>query len=72
MDVALAAGPSSGDAVDGNGPGFDMTSPRRILRCAIYARKSTEHNLDLEFNSLDRKRLDARAGATRSRCSMAL
>ena len=22
-------------------------------RCAIYARKSTEHNLDLEFNSLD-------------------
>jgi site-specific DNA recombinase len=22
-------------------------------RCAIYTRKSTEHNLDLEFNSLD-------------------
>ena len=21
-------------------------------RCAIYTRKSTEHNLDLEFNSL--------------------
>ena len=25
-------------------------------RCAIYARKSTEHNLDLEFNSLDAQR----------------
>src|SRR3984893_13055221 len=24
-------------------------------RCAIYTRKSTEHNLDLEFNSLDAK-----------------
>jgi site-specific DNA recombinase len=22
-------------------------------RCAIYTRKSTEHNLDLAFNSLD-------------------
>ena len=25
-------------------------------RCAIYARKSTEHNLDLKFNSLDAQR----------------
>ena len=24
--------------------------------CAIYTRKSTEHNLDLEFNSLDAQR----------------
>jgi len=24
-----------------------------MQRCAIYTRKSTEHNLDLEFNSLD-------------------
>ena len=31
-------------------------APRRILRCAIYTRKSTEHNLDLEFNSLDAQR----------------
>ena len=23
------------------------------LRCAVYTRKSTEHNLDLAFNSLD-------------------
>src|SRR6202521_2277203 len=32
------------------------TMPRKILRCAIYTRKSTEHNLDLEFNSLDAQR----------------
>jgi site-specific DNA recombinase len=25
----------------------------RPLRCAIYTRKSTEHNLDLAFNSLE-------------------
>ena len=30
--------------------------PRKILRCAVYTRKSTEHNLDLEFNSLDAQR----------------
>ena len=29
---------------------------KRTLRCAIYTRKSTEHNLDLEFNSLDAQR----------------
>jgi DNA invertase Pin-like site-specific DNA recombinase len=29
---------------------------RKILRCAIYTRKSTDHNLDLEFNSLDAQR----------------
>jgi hypothetical protein len=26
-------------------------------RCAIYTRKSTQHNLDLEFNSLDAQHL---------------
>ena len=26
------------------------------MRCAIYTRKSTEHNLDLAFNSLDAQR----------------
>src|SRR5215831_14306684 len=26
---------------------------RKLLRCAIYTRKSTEHGLELEFNSLD-------------------
>jgi DNA invertase Pin-like site-specific DNA recombinase len=34
-----------------------MPSERRgILRCAIYTRKSTEHGLDQEFNSLDAQR----------------
>jgi hypothetical protein len=37
--------------------GATMTTPeRKIFRCAIYTRKSTEHNLDLEFNSLDAQR----------------
>src|SRR5262245_4016489 len=30
--------------------------PKKLLRCAVYTRKSTEHNLDLEFNSLDAQR----------------
>jgi DNA invertase Pin-like site-specific DNA recombinase len=29
---------------------------KKLLRCAIYTRKSTEYNLDLEFNSLDAQR----------------
>src|SRR6202008_403108 len=29
---------------------------QKAFRCAIYPRKSTEHNLDLEFNSLDAQR----------------
>jgi site-specific DNA recombinase len=33
-----------------------MQQPKRLFRCAIYTRKSTEHNLDLEFNSLDAQR----------------
>lgn len=33
-----------------------ITSPRRVLRCAIYTRKSTEHGLDQEFNSLEAQR----------------
>jgi hypothetical protein len=41
-----------------SGGGRPMTPhpPRKLLRCAIYTRKSTEHNLDLEFNSLDAQR----------------
>jgi site-specific DNA recombinase len=31
------------------------TAPK-LLRCAIYTRKSTEHNLDMAFNSLDAQR----------------
>ncbi len=33
-----------------NGPAI------KVARCAIYTRKSTEHNLDLAFNSLDAQR----------------
>ena len=29
---------------------------RKIFRCAIYTRKSTEHGLEQEFNSLDAQR----------------
>jgi site-specific DNA recombinase len=29
---------------------------KKLLRCLIYTRKSTEHNLELEFNSLDAQR----------------
>jgi site-specific DNA recombinase len=31
-------------------------SPIKPVRCAIYTRKSTEHGLELEFNSLDAQR----------------
>ena len=33
-----------------------MTGETKLLRCAIYTRKSTEHGLELEFNSLDAQR----------------
>jgi site-specific DNA recombinase len=33
-----------------------MVAAPEITRCAVYTRKSTEHNLDLEFNSLDAQR----------------
>jgi DNA invertase Pin-like site-specific DNA recombinase len=33
----------------------------KTLRCAIYTRKSTEHGLDLEFNSLDAQRESCKA-----------
>ena len=32
------------------------TPTKKLFRCAIYTRKSTEHNLGLEFNSLDAQR----------------
>ena len=34
---------------------------RRILRCAIYTRKSSEHGLEQDFNSLDAQREAAEA-----------
>jgi len=33
-----------------------MASDPKLLRCAIYTRKSTEHGLEQEFNSLDAQR----------------
>jgi site-specific DNA recombinase len=33
-----------------------MAGDTKPLRCAIYTRKSTEHGLELEFNSLDARR----------------
>ena len=33
-----------------------MAGEPKALRCAIYTRKSTEHGLELEFNSLDAQR----------------
>lgn len=34
----------------------DRRAAGQAVRCAIYTRKSTEHGLDLEFNSLDAQR----------------
>jgi len=34
---------------------------RRALRCAIYTRKSSEHGLEQDFNSLDAQREAAEA-----------
>jgi len=36
------------------------TPVKKLSRCAIYTRKSTEHNLDLEFNSLDASAMPVR------------
>src|SRR5947209_20431195 len=33
-----------------------MAGEAKVLRCAIYTRKSTEHGLEQEFNSLDAQR----------------
>jgi DNA invertase Pin-like site-specific DNA recombinase len=35
---------------------MDKPGAAKLFRCAIYTRKSTEHNLDLEFNSLHAQR----------------
>lgn len=32
------------------------SKPEKSVRCAIYTRKSTEHGLELEFNSLHAQR----------------
>jgi len=33
-----------------------MPSEWRVLRCAVYTRKSSEHGLEQDFNSLDAQR----------------
>jgi site-specific DNA recombinase len=38
-----------------------VSTPAKIRRCAIYTRKSTEHGLEQEFNSLDAQREGAEA-----------
>jgi DNA invertase Pin-like site-specific DNA recombinase len=38
-----------------------MANERKILRCAIYTRKSSEHGLEQDFNSLDAQREAAEA-----------
>jgi hypothetical protein len=42
--------------IAGHGGSAMKTAIPKPLRCAIYTRKSTEHNLDLAFNSLDAQR----------------
>ena len=37
-------------------PGSMNGATSKLFRCAIYTRKSTDHNLDLAFNSLDAQR----------------
>jgi site-specific DNA recombinase len=38
-----------------------MAKERKILRCAVYTRKSSEHGLEQDFNSLDAQREAAEA-----------
>src|SRR5215472_610854 len=38
-----------------------MADGRKILRCAVYTRKSSEHGLEQDFNSLDAQREAAEA-----------
>ena len=53
LSVADLIGPSSRRLIDRAG----MNGPiSKLARCAIYTRKSTEHNLDLAFTSLDAQR----------------
>src|ERR1700726_3672627 len=51
-------GMGRGSSVCGRAPvgTASMACESKVLRCAIYTRKSTEHGLELEFNSLDAQR----------------
>src|SRR6476620_3970514 len=56
-------GTDRGSSVCGRKPvgRMPMANDARPLRCAIYTRKSTEHGLEQEFNSLDAQREAAEA-----------
>jgi hypothetical protein len=38
-----------------------LSQDRKLIRCAIYTRKSTEEGLEQEFNSLDAQRVSGEA-----------
>src|SRR6266704_4101896 len=65
--TASPASPAPSPERSGAGPGSlgcgsrTMLSERRILRCAVYNRKSSEHGLEQDFNSLDAQREAAEA-----------
>ena len=48
--------PGSSDCGPAATKGTPMAGEPKPLRCAIYTRKSTEHGLEQEFNSLDAQR----------------
>jgi site-specific DNA recombinase len=48
--------PAEPDRRQRRGASRPAATEQKAFRCAIYTRKSTEHNLDLEFNSLDAQR----------------
>src|SRR5713101_6975851 len=60
--TASPASPARSPERSGVGPGSlgcgsrTMPSERRVLRCAVYTRKSSEHGLEQDFNSLDAQR----------------
>src|SRR3989475_4259177 len=60
--TASPASPAPSPVRSGAGPGSlgcgsrTMPSERRVLRCAVYTRKSSEHGLEQDFNSLDAQR----------------
>src|SRR5712692_8596963 len=65
--TASPASPAPSPGRSGAGPGSlacgsrTMPSERRVLRCAVYTRKSSEHGLEQDFNSLDAQREAAEA-----------
>ena len=54
--VAPVVDPACGQQQPATGRRLVKTVAPKRQRCAIYTRKSTEHNLDLAFNSLDAQR----------------